>query len=227
MNLPIDPASLILATTTIVATILYIYERSLREKAARQSEEELEGYKQKAFEILHQSLDKSREMLGEAEIESVKVVSDTKFYTKKAEEAYDQQLKKVISQSEQAILEAQKQLLAFIQKIEQKSESLEQFSKEEAKNSIGQIFARLEERVSSFLVSTEQKTLSSIDLEIKAARELIENYKNAQIKLIDENIIAMMEQTLNLVLGKKLSLKEQIDLVYEALEKAKVDKFII
>ncbi len=43
----------------------------------------------------------------------------------------------------------------------------------------------------------------------------------------DENIIAMMEQTLSIVLAKKLSLKDQLDLVYEALEKAKVEKFVV
>lgn len=225
--LPIDPVSLILATTTIAGILLYLYEHNLREKTNLENEKQLEEYKQKAFDILHQSLDKSQQMLGEAELESIKVVSDTKFYTKKAEEKYQTELKNVITQSEQAIMEAQKELVGFIHKIEEKSESLEQFSKEEAKTSINQIFTKLEERLSNFLVSTEQKTISSIELEIKSARELIENYKNAQLKLIDENIIAMMEQTLNTVLGKKLSLKEQVDLVYEALEKAKVDKFII
>ena len=77
------------------------------------------------------------------------------------------------------------------------------------------------------MIQTEQKTTTSIELELKSTQELIETYKNAQLKLIDENIVAMMEQTLNIVLGKKLTLKDQLELVYEALERAKIDKFIV
>ena len=46
------------------------------------------------------------------------------------------------------------------------------------------------------------------------ARQLIETYKSSRLKLVDENIVAMLERTLSLVLVKKLSLKEQTDLVY-------------
>ena len=77
------------------------------------------------------------------------------------------------------------------------------------------------------MVQTESKTATSIELELKASRELIETYKTQQLKLIDENIVAMIEQTINIVLGKKLSLKDQLDLIYEALEKAKIEKFIV
>src|SRR3989344_5797415 len=92
---------------------------------------------------------------------------------------------------------------------------------------INQLFEKIETRVSDFLVQTEQKSLSSIELELKAAREMIDSYKNQKFKLIDENIVAMMEQTLSIVLAKKLALKDQLDLIYEALEKAKAEKFIV
>jgi hypothetical protein len=37
----------------------------------------------------------------------------------------------------------------------------------------------------------------------------------------------MLERNLSIVLSQKLSLKEHIDLVYEALEKAKAEKFVL
>jgi len=81
--------------------------------------------------------------------------------------------------------------------------------------------------LSDFMVQTAQQTTSSIELELKSTRQLIDTYKSEQLKLIDENIVAMMEKTLSIVLAKKLSLKDQLELVYEALEKAKVEKFVV
>lgn len=76
-------------------------------------------------------------------------------------------------------------------------------------------------------MDSQQRSVQSIELELKAARQLIETYKQQQLKVIDENVIAMLEKTLSLVLTKKISLQDQVELVYEALEKAKAEKFIV
>ena len=41
------------------------------------------------------------------------------------------------------------------------------------------------------------------------------------MEVLDENIVAVLEKTLNVVVGKKLTLGDQTELVYEALEQAK------
>ena len=89
------------------------------------------------------------------------------------------------------------------------------------------VFERFEQNLSDFLIQTQQKSTYTIDLEMQAARNLIDTYKRQQLNLIDEHIIAVLERTLSLVLAKKLSLEDQVDLVNEALEKAKAEKFII
>ena len=114
-----------------------------------------------------------------------------------------------------------------MQDLQKRSGEFEQASQSSGQERINQLFERLETKLSDFLIQTEQKTTSSIELELKAARQLLDTYKSEQLKLIDENIMAMMEQTLSLVLAKKLSLKDQLDLIYEALEKAKIEKFIV
>ena len=111
--------------------------------------------------------------------------------------------------------------------LQKRSAQFEQSSQSATQQRISELFERLEQKLSDFLIQTEQKTTNSLELELKATRNLVEGYKAQQLKLIDENIIAMMEQTLNIVLGKKLSLKDQLDLIYEALEKAKIDKFVV
>lgn len=225
-NLPDSLPLIILTITTAVATILYLREYNMRNSLQKEGEKILQNFREKGLETLHDSVKKSQDMLGQAEIESIKVVADTRVETGKMEENYKQTLDEVAKQSQVAVQDAQNNLLVFIQQLQKQAQELERFSQEETKARINQIFGTMEDRLSDFLVSTEQKTLSSIELEIKSTKELLDNYKNAQLKAVDENVLAIMEQTLSVVLGKKLSLKDQLDLIYEALEKAKGEKFL-
>lgn len=225
--LPIDPAILILGITTLVAALLYLREYNKRIKLQSQAEKVLEEFKEKGLQNLTDSIKKSQDILSEAESEGISVVSESKFQTSQMEDEYSKKLTEITNQSQQAIADAQSRLIKFMQDLQERSEEFEVAGRESIEQRINQMFGRLEERLSDFLVSTEQKTTQSIDLEVKSARNLIEGYKQQQLKLIDENIIAMMEQTLNLVLAKKLSLQDQLELVYEALEKAKVEKFVV
>lgn len=211
-----NPIILILSLLLAVSVTLYLREYNLRKKLESAGEKTLDEFRKK-----------SQNILGEAELEGVKVVADSKFATSKKEQEYEEGLQAVLAQSRQNIAAAQNQFLQFIQALQIKSQQFEDASLKKGEERINQMFGTLESKLSDFLVSSEQKTLSSIELELKAARNLIEDYKQQQFKLIDENIIAMMEQTLNIVLGKKLSLKDQLDLVYEALERAKLEKFVV
>lgn len=205
--LPIDPAVLIASATAIVAILLYLREYNLRRK---------NQFQEKGVEILHDSIKKSQAILAESELEGIKMAAETKLDTQKLEAQYQKKLE-----------ETQNQLVQYMAGLQERSKEFEQASQKTIQDRINQIFANLEERMGQFLIAAESKTTSSIELELKSARQLIETYKSQQLKLIDENILAMMEQTLNLVLGKKLSLKDQLDLIYEALEQAKGEKFIV
>jgi hypothetical protein len=83
-----------------------------------------------------------------------------------------------------------------------------------------------EANMSQFFINAEQKSLESINLELKSARNLIDSYKSQQLAIIEENIVAVLERTMAIVLKEKLNLNDQVDLVYEALEKAKKEKFL-
>lgn len=219
--------SLILTLTTLSFVGLYLREYNKRKKLETAGEKYLAEIKQKGWETLNQSIQKSQDLLGQAEEEGVKVVAESKLETAKIEQAYAQKLTELIEQSKHNIITAQTQLLQFMQDLQKRSAEFEEASKQAGEQRINQLFDRVESKLSDFLVQTAQKTSSSIELELKASRELIETYKNEQLKLIDENIVAMMEETLSIVLAKKLSLKDQLDLIYEALEKAKIEKFIV
>lgn len=222
-----NPVILILSISTVIASLFYLREYNRRKKSESQTDRFLQDLQQKGYASLHDSIKKSREILTEAELEGVKAVAESKIQTSKLEDQYQRELADIMKSSQETITKSQTEVVRFIQGLAKRGQDFEMASQRSVQQRINQMFDNLEQRLADFLLSTEQKSVSSIELEIKGARQLVESYKAQQLKLIDENIIAMMEQTLSLVLSKKLSLKEQLDLIYEALEKAKVDKFVV
>lgn len=211
--------SIVTILTGVIATLsafLYLREYFLRKKEHAELQR-----------ISLQTKQKSIQLLNAAQMAETHVIEEGNYVTQKFISEFKLKLQNLIQSSEKSIISSQGQLIQFMANLQKRSAEFEEASKVTTEQRINTLFERLEEKLSQFLIETEQKTTSSIELELKATRELIDTYKAQQLKLIDENIIAMMEQTLNIVLAKKLSLKDQLDLVYEALEKAKIEKFVV
>lgn len=225
--LPLDLTSLIFTFALLITLLLYLREYNLRKKIETEGDVFLQSIKEKGWETLNQSIKKSQAILGQSELEGIKVAAGSKLEISKFEAEFAAQLSQALGQSKQTITAAQASFFTFMQDLQKRSAEFEEAQKKSGEQRINQLFDRVEAQLADFLMQTAQKTTSSIELELKASRELVETYKNEQLKLIDENIIAMMEQTLSIVLSKKLSLKDQLDLIYEALERAKVEKFIV
>lgn len=207
---------LIIGTIAITAILLYLREYFLRKKILHEQQI-----------ISQQTRQKSVQLLEAAQQAEIQLLSSNKYFAQKLESEFKLKLDKMLQDSQATVTAQTNALTKFLSDLQTKSAESEETQRKTIEQTINQMFANLEQRLSDFLTSTEQKTTQSIELELKGARNLIESYKEQQLKLIDENIIAMMEQTLNLVLAKKLTLKDQLELVYEALEKAKVDKFVV
>lgn len=225
--LPLDLTGIVFAVALFIALLLYLHEYNLRKKMESEADEFLQDLKEKGWENLHESIKKSDELVEEAELEGIKIVAQKKLDSAKQEKEYAQDLKESLSASKETLIKAQDELLNFMKDLQQRSHEFEEASKNAAQERINQLFDRVENRLADFLIKTEQQTTTAIELELKGTRQFIDTYKNQQLKLIDENIIAMMEQTLNIVLAKKLSLKDQLELIYEALERAKTEKFMV
>lgn len=120
-----------------------------------------------------------------------------------------------------------KNFAAFLEQLKQESQKAQATNWEGAQQRVNALFESFETKLADFLLQTEQKMMLSVDLELKSARSLIDTYKVQQMNIIDENIVAMLEKTLSLVLAKNLSLKDQMDLVYDSLERAKTESFLV
>ena len=229
---------LILALLSFLISTLLIREYHKRLKSSSTSEKLLDQTQQKSYQIIHQAIKKAQSILSLAEIEGLKIIASSKVTSGKLDKEYEDQLSQSIQSSQELITkeassaqkvltDAEKEFISYLNELKLRSNKLEEQAQQEAISRMNQLFANFENRITEFLFKTETSTTQAIQLELRSTRQLIETYKSQQLALIDENIIAMMEQTLASVLGKKLSLKDQLDLVYEALEKAKIDKFIV
>ncbi|MBI2338375.1 hypothetical protein HYU95_04290 [Candidatus Daviesbacteria bacterium] len=233
-----NPIFIFLAIAAVVVILLLLRRYHLRKKISRYNEGNLEDAQKKGYEILYQSIKKAQATLANAELEGIKLLAGSKLATNKLDSEYSTRLSESIkfsqdtlsqelNETKKAVALAEQQFINFLNELGTSAKNIQSNSQTLTNQRISELFERFETRLSDFLIKTEQTSTHSIELELRSTRQLIETYKTQQMALIDENIIAMMEQTLNLVLTKKLSIKDQLDLVYEALEKAKIEKFIV
>lgn len=206
---------------------LYLREYYLRRKDSSISQKDLQDAKEKGLTVLNEAIKKSQEIIADSRARTQQMENGFQQELKQLNEQFKQSLTQSFSQSDAIIQETQKQFNDFLLYLRTQSEESQSMGQQQAEAKINQILGQLEARLTEFLVQSEQKTTGAIDLELRSARQLIDTYKSQQLALIDENVVAILERTLSLVLAKKLSLKEQVDLVYESLEKAKVEKFIV
>lgn len=194
---------------TIVALALYLFERQKRIQMSRQSEDvALEEARKKTLDVLDKAVIRAQQIISSAVQTQMKITS--------TQSTVDIELKEAVEKRFDLALRSYIDYLASVREDASKNLSAQ----------TQQVFDRFEQNLSDFLVQTQEKSTHAIELEMQAARNLIDTYKRQQLNLIDEQIIEVLERTLSLVLVKKLSLQDQVDLVNEALEKAKVEKFI-
>ncbi|KKS70691.1 MAG: hypothetical protein UV41_C0016G0008 [Candidatus Daviesbacteria bacterium GW2011_GWA2_42_7] len=197
----------ILALGFLITLALFLRERRNLQKLLKDNS--FESVRRKNAAILAEALEKAQNVVEKSRLSVDKFENyfqgQFNSQAEKAQQALDKHLETIRSQSERA------ELLSA------------SYTKEKANG----ILERFEKNLESFLTQAEAKSTQSLESELAAVRQTIETYKKQQLSLVDENIVAMLEKTLGLVLAKKISLKDQLDLVYEALEKAKVEKFIL
>lgn len=175
--------------------------------------------KKRMWGFWHQALKKAQAVLGEAEIEGVKVVADTKYYTQKLEGVYEDQMRQATARMETEF----KRVIDVAQLEFGKSlAELGEQSKKIVDDAMIAFTKRLEER----LAEVEQTTLKLGFEEAEKAKGEVAEYKKAMLEKVRADMTAVLDEVAKEVLGKKLVVEDQVELINEALEKAKKEKFI-
>lgn len=208
-----------------------------------------------SFDLLNDAMKKAQDILNKAATEQVNAVDFTKQQSEKLEHVAETTLATTghkaeeMMQQETSVLHAEFQKLKtdlqqaqgdyinYLKGLQLTSDQTKKLAEEQMsraindqalqiKSQLNTFVEQLESELTNFLHKSEEQSVHSLELELKSARQMVDTYKQQQFVLIDENIIAILERTLSLVLSKKLTLKDHVDLIYESLEKAKVEKFI-
>lgn len=205
-NLP----TLLFGIVSVTSLILYLLEhRSNQELVKRIEDTGFKKTEEKTSSLLRRALDKAKKIIFRAQEESIVLTSESKSTLKRFESEYERQLSQELSRALDVFNK-------YLEELKKQSKQAHLLSEESIKTRSDEIFRQFESNLSI-----------AMDSELAGVRAMIEDYKKQQLSLVEENIIAMLEKTLSLVVGKKISLGDQIDLVYEALDKAKAEKFIM
>ena len=245
----------LIAVAATIAYIREYSLRKKREKQALAGEEEKQEFgtiaslTEKSHQLTQEAEADTQKLLNDAKMFSAKQTQDfgaqlnqllqyeekqtdqavkaveSSFSAKEAEfEKFLRHLTDVLDNKTDASL---KEFGTFLEGLRTDSQKSQAANWEGAKARVNELFESFETKLADFLLQTEQKMMLSVDLELKSARQLIDTYKVQQMNIIDENIVAMLEKTLSLVLGKNLNLRDQVDLVYESMERAKTESFLV
>ncbi len=198
-------------------------------KGSKKKEEVPDWGTTQAYEVVENATKKAEELISSAEADSLKIATSAKMGTELFESEYNKKLGGVLEKAQadfsKKLEESMEHYKSLISSLEQTSQETQKETEEAMRTRINAALLNFEQNLSNYLSQAEQKSFESINLELKSARSLIDTYKQQQLELIDENIVAVLERTLSIVLRDKLSLKDQMDMVFEALEKAKIEKF--
>ncbi|EKD90555.1 MAG: hypothetical protein ACD_30C00114G0005 [uncultured bacterium] len=229
---------LILLIILIASVVVFFLYRKLNYQSQIIKDLRAEGERWRiapSQQVIQDAYQKANQVMGEAEINALKTAAEKEMeiglFQDKLQSQFQAQLQQILTKEgaliSQSLTTAQKKHDEFIVQLEKQNLDWQNNVENEMRGKIGTLLESFESKLTEFFTGAQKQSLDAINLELKSARQLIDSYKSQQMAIVDENIVAVLERTLNLVLKQKLTLKDQMDLVAEALEKAKLEKFLV
>ncbi len=168
---------------------------------------------------------KATEIIDEANNKALDILSKTNLSTDIASENFNQEIKRIassqIKEFEKATADFMKLYAQILQDLKSKNiEVFQNVSKNIEINTLGEIES-FKESMEKLTSSSEKLVRKKIDIDYVTVRKEIEDYREMELKKIDQEIYELLEKVSKLVLGKAVSLSEHEDLIQESLEKAK------
>lgn len=168
---------------------------------------------------------KAGRMIDEANNRAMDIINKANLSTDITSENFNQELKRIaslqIKEFEKATSDFMKLYSLVLQDLKSKNiEVFQNISKDIEVNTMEEI-KNFKESMESLTVSSQNLVQKKIDNDYLTAKKEIQNYKEIELKKIDQGIYAILERISKLVLGKALNLSEHEDLIQKSLEKAK------
>ncbi|MDP3983166.1 MAG: hypothetical protein Q8Q65_03765 [bacterium] len=216
MNLPsIIYVIILINLTVLLAGLCYlIYQRWLAPQSP-----ELARAKSQSGVIIHDALHEANKVLAQAQIEGLKVVAKEKLESKYLEEKFQKALEGLSS-------DLTKQLSLSVESAEK---DYEYFLKT-LETTIAKTASANQELITAqtkrFYEDSNKQIQGVLDVELKNAKKVVEEYGKSRMKAVDDNITDILDQVIREVLSLSLSTKDHMQIVFKALEKAKKDNIL-
>lgn|SRR3989338_284275 len=182
----------------------------------RRSEGILSHAISEANAFISEAKKRSESLYSSEKIQSETVLTDFKNFLSE----FENRMQTVISQTTS---EAQKSYHNYLESIEHAVESQIERNEKILEEKADRFLRGAQAVLDSYVDRTEKRLENQIDKEIENAKKEIQSYKAHRMKMIDDNIVEILEKTLEIGVGRHMSLADQSSLIYKALEQAKLE----
>lgn len=246
LSLPIGPlvisvlALIVIALLVLVAMVIQLSTR-LRHLSTPIYDQIVGQAQEKARQVLADAEEQARTLRAAAQTAADKLLSDRKLADDQLSASYANHFKELISNADAALAtqaqEVQKHSVHFSEQFAKVGDQISLQLQEESKRvqeaamaeveSMRKVFADLgavAAKEQEVLVAQMRKQVADLfEKEAAGVREQVAAYRKERSAAIDLNIVALVEETTRIALGKALSLQEHRDIIMAALEQARRD----
>jgi hypothetical protein len=161
-----------------------------------------------SLNVLHRAYKKAQNVVAEAELSSVKLHAQSEIEVGK----YIARLEAILEKSADAANDRFGEYLR---------ELLDKSRREQEK-----ITVEAEKRINEYVAAMEKDVAAEIKADMATVKQALAQYQEIRMSQIEENLAETIQKTAELYLGRKLDPETHMELVYDALEKAKKEKLI-
>ena len=220
----------LLITLTAVSVVteiiqLFFFNHKNNDREVNDVNAYLSSVQEKINAILQDAIRKANQIITNAELKGIKIVAKEKIESSKIIADYHNRVaqmeKDFLTQLEKLTLNTESSYQEFIKSIQIALERHLAENKTILDQKANQFVDNSQTVLNSFLNEMHDRIKLQLDRELMKAKEAIAEYKKHRLTVIDQNIIDILERTMQIALGKKISLTKESDIIYKALEEAK------
>ena len=180
---------------------------------------------QKSDSIIGKAVSKAQDILSFAQSKRLNLFAAEKLLSNKIIENYRQEIKSLETNLQEKFARntasADKSYQDFLSDIEHKIKLSLDANQRILDDKATVFIDTAGKSLTDFTAQLENQIKAQIDAEMQKARGEIDEYRIHRQKVMDEKIVDILEEVLALSIDKKLSLADQSDFIYKALEEAK------
>lgn len=213
----------------ILYFVNFIKKNQIPDESVKQAQE-------KSASVIAEAVAKSNDLVTKAQEEQIEKVTEESKKLEEIAKQFEQTVNQLEEKTNSELTGTAKEASESLENVAQTSQETLQTMAKESQETLKTLVATdrkvLEEKTDTminqssqvfqqFMTQLSTQVREQLAGELDTAKKEIDIYKQERINTINEKIIDILEETLVATLGKKLSLKDEGEFVFQALETAK------